>query len=166
MSSPVPYIQKYSGTSPRFQDITQTGEILQSNLVLSKSQQPRPKLGKSDGQEEEGQTNTLLLCVLPSVWPGYLNKEWSRKGFSASGCNWSFQSWNLSLSRHFKNVPLPPPTLYLSSKLQPQSLLFLCAAKHTNNYKMCKTYDHPHRPRTHGDNVSTVSACRPQTINS
>lgn len=99
MSSPVPYIQKYSGTSPRFQDITQTGEILQSNLVLSKSQQPRPKLGKSDGQEEEGQTNTLLLCVLPSVWPGYLNKEWSRKGFSASGCNWSFQSWNLSLSR-------------------------------------------------------------------
>lgn len=67
MSSPVPYIQKYSGTSPRFQDITQTGEILQSNLVLSKSQQPRPKLGKSDGQEEEGQTNTLLLCVLPSV---------------------------------------------------------------------------------------------------
>lgn len=61
MPSPVPYIQKYSGTSPRFPDITQTGEILSSNLVLSKCQQPRPKLGKSDRQVKGGQTNTLLL---------------------------------------------------------------------------------------------------------
>lgn len=57
MASPLPYIQNYSVTSPGFRDITQVEETLQSNLVLSKYLQPRPKLGKSDRQ----QGNTLLL---------------------------------------------------------------------------------------------------------
>lgn len=152
MSSPVPYIQKYSLQG--FRLLHKQGEILSSNLVLSKCQQPRPKLGKSERQEKGGQTNTLPLWVLPSVWPWNLSKGWSRNGdFIVSlplGCNLSFHLGICLCPDTSKMHPSPTYPLLILQIIVPKFSFCVSActhtSKHTNSYEMCKTYDRLHRP--------------------